>query len=356
MSNEQYIKRCLELAEKSKGFVSPNPMVGAVLVYNNRIIGEGRHEQYGQAHAEVNCIESVAPKDRHLVSESTMYVSLEPCAHYGNTPPCALRIIEEEIKHVVICNNDPFEKVSGRGIKLLVDKGIKVEQGILEKQGKWLNRRFFHFHQQKRPYIILKWAQTVNGFFAPADHSRMQLTNIHAAQLVHKWRTEESAIMVGYNTALNDDPQLTARLYTGKQPLRIVLDKQLKLSPSQKILDDQAPTWIINEQKEEAINNLRYIKIPFNDNLLQNLFAELYATNVQSVIIEGGTRLLKSVIEKDLWDEARVFTAAVTLENGLTAPLLTNANHMLTVDIINDKLEVYTHRHNPFAYVEGMNL
>jgi len=199
-------------------------MVGAVLVYEGRVIGEGWHRQYGQAHAEVNCLESVAEEDKHLIPQSTMYVSLEPCAHYGKTPPCANRLVQEGIKKVVICNTDPFAQVDGKGITILKDSSAEVITGVQADAGRWLNMRFFCMQEQQRPYIILKWAQTADGFIAPADGSRLQISNQQSSQLVHKWRTEEDAIMVGYNTAVNDNPQLTARLWQGKNPLRIALD------------------------------------------------------------------------------------------------------------------------------------
>jgi diaminohydroxyphosphoribosylaminopyrimidine deaminase/5-amino-6-(5-phosphoribosylamino)uracil reductase len=239
---------------------------------------------------------------------------------------------------------------------MLTDKGIRVEQGMLDEKGKWLNRRFFLFHQKKRPYVILKWAQTQNGFFAPADRSRIQLTDVHTTQLVHKWRTEEAAIMVGYNTALNDDPQLTARNYQGKQPLRILLDRELKLPPTQKIFDQLASTWVISEQKEEIRDHIRYLLAVFDNKLINNILLELYKENIQSIIIEGGAQLLQNFIESDLWDEARILTAPVTLNDGLPAPLLLNANLIFATQIVSDRLDVYTHQNNPFTYVEGMNL
>lgn len=356
MTDERYIKRCLELAEKAKGNTAPNPMVGAVLVHHGKIIGEGWHRQYGEAHAEVNCINNVPGEYKHLIPESTMYVSLEPCAHYGKTPPCAERIIKEKIRKVIICNDDPFEQVAGRGFRILEEKGVEVKKNVLDKEGKWLNRRFFTFHQRKRPYIILKWAQTTSGFFAPADRSRLQLTNKHSSQLVHKWRTEEAAIMVGFNTALNDNPQLTSRYYEGKQPLRIVLDRGLKLPASHHIYNEAAATWIINEQKDEQATSIRFVKRAFNENLLTEILAELYQANIQSLIVEGGVELLESFISQDLWDEARVFTARVDIPDGIKAPSLMHAQEVFKTGIASDTLAVYLHCNHPYHYVDGMNL
>ena len=343
MTEEYFIKRCLQLAEKGKGTVAPNPMVGAILVYEGKIIGEGWHRQYGEAHAEVNCIQNVKEEYRHLIPESTMYVSLEPCAHYGKTPPCAERIVKEKIKNGVVCNEDPFEQVAGKGMRILEDNGIVVKKNILDAEGKWLNRRFFTFHQHKRPYIILKWAQTTTGFFAPVDRSRLQLSNKHSLQLVHKWRTEEAAIMVGFNTALKDNPQLTSRYYKGKQPLRIFLDKHLRLPLSHHVYDDTAPTWIVNTKKEEQGASVRLVKKTFDETLLTELLRELYEANIQSLIVEGGVQLLERFIEQNLWDEARVFSTDVFLPDGLKAPVLTNARPVYRTSIHSDMLHVFLH-------------
>lgn len=352
-ADEIYMKRCLELAEQGKGYAAPNPMVGAVLVYNGRIIGEGWHKEYGKAHAEVNCLDSVAEADRHLVPDSTMYVSLEPCAHYGKTPPCALRLVQEKVKEVIICNVDPFEQVSGRGIEILKEHGIKTQTGILEAEGNWLNRRFFSFHKHKRPYIILKWAQTQNGFFAPADKSRAQLSNVHSMNLVHKWRTEEAAIMVGHQTALMDNPRLTSRTYPGKQPLRIVLDKKLVLPHSLNVFNEEADTWIINEKKEEVKDNTRFVKLGFDELLLTRLMEELYKANKTSLIVEGGAVLLQSFIDAGIWDEARVFDTDAMLDEGVLAPQLTHANTAFSTQLEEDTLHVYINNKSLYPYVKG---
>lgn len=348
------MKRCLELAQLSKGHTAPNPMVGAVLVHEGRIIGEGWHRIYGQAHAEVNCFESVVAEDRHLIPESTMYVSLEPCAHYGKTPPCSLRIVQEKVKNVVIANVDPFEKVGGKGIDILRSNDINVMTGVLDDAGKWLNRRFYCFHTQKRPYIILKWAQSQNGFIAPADKSRLQLSNVHSMHLVHKWRTEEAAIMVGYQTALNDNPQLTSRHWKGNQPLRIVTDRKLQLPASHFLFDQTEPTWVLNDQKEEVTGQVHYIKQAGSD--LPALMHQLHAANKLSIIVEGGPTLLKSFIDAGLWDEARVFTAGKSIPDGIAAPSLKNASLAMCADLEEDQLALYINQSSAYPYVNGMPL
>lgn len=349
MNDEIYIERCLQLAEKGKGAVAPNPMVGAVLVHQGRIIGEGFHQQYGQAHAEVNCFDSVASGDKHLIAESTMYVSLEPCAHFGKTPPCAHRIVQEGVKRVVICNTDPFEKVAGKGIQILKESGIEVLSGILEEKGAWLNRRFFTFHQQQRPYIILKWAQTEAGFFAPKDRSRLQLTDEFSSRLSHQWRSEESALMVGFTTALNDNPQLINRYGPGPQPLRIAIDKDLQLPQSHHLLAQDYPTWIINQHKEEVMGRLHFVLLDFKQDIIPQILNRLYQANILSLIVEGGVHLLHSFIEADIWDEARVFETSNVLSEGLLAPSLKNAQNIFETNLKQDKLKFYLSQSNLLA-------
>lgn len=350
------MRRCLELAQRAKGYTAPNPMVGAVLVYNDRIIGEGWHHFYGSAHAEVNCLNSVPEVDRHLIPESTMYVSLEPCAHYGHTPPCAVRLVEEKIKEVIICNTDPFEKVSGRGIQILKEANTTVQTGIIQQEGLWVNRRFFCFHSQKRPYIILKWAQTPEGFIAPEDKSRFAISNSNSQQLVHKWRTEEGAIMVGTTTAATDNPLLTARLWKGKQPLRIVLDKSLKLPATLNVFNEDAATWVINEEKETLQGNVHYVQLPFDDTLLPALLARLHTNNILSMIVEGGAQLLQSFINAGLWDEARIFKGSRSLANGIAAPLLQNSTLAFQTQMEDDLLQVFTNNKSAYPYAQGMEL
>lgn len=354
--HETYMRRCLQLAEMGKGNVSPNPMVGAVLVYNGRIIGEGWHQEYGKAHAEVNCIESVADADKHLITESTMYVSLEPCAHHGKTPPCADRLVKERVKEVIVCNPDPFEKVGGRGMQILHDNNIITTTGILDKDGRWLNRRFFCVQENKRPYIILKWAQSANGKFAPYGNRCYQISNAYSSSIVHKWRTEEGAIMVGTNTALADDPQLTSRLWEGKNPLRIVIDRSLILPTNLKLFNKETDTWVVNDVKEAHGENLQYIKLEFDEHLLENILQRLYDAKVQSLIVEGGAKLLNTFIDKGLWDEARVITGNKVIEHGIAAPVLTNATTAFETELEEDALQVYVNSDSKYPYAEGMGL
>lgn len=351
-----YMKRCFELAQRAKGNTAPNPMVGAVLVHNNRVIGEGWHHFYGADHAEVNCLKNVKQEDQHLIKEATMYVSLEPCAHQGLTPPCAVRLVNEQVKEVVIANIDPFEKVSGNGIDILQTAGIKVTSGIQDKEGKWVNRRFFCYHQQKRPYIILKWAQTASGFIAPANNQRLQLTNQHNRQLLHKWRTEEGAFMVGTKTAIADDPQLTARYWKGKQPLRIVVDRKLRLPASLKLFDEEAATWVVNEERETLDGNIHYIKLEFDDTLLNQLLQRLYDARILSVVIEGGSTLLTGFISAGLWDEARVFYTNTNITDGLAAPILKNALFQDAWPLGSDLLKLYLNENSAYPYVPGQQL
>ncbi len=356
MYDALFMKRCFELAQKGKGQTAPNPMVGALLVHNGRVIGEGWHHKYGEAHAEVDCLGSVADSDRHLVPESTMYVTLEPCAHHGKTPPCAHRLVQEGIKKVVVANNDPFEQVAGRGFEILRQAGITVATGLGEAEGLWVNRRFFCYHKQQRPYIILKWAQTEDGYIAPADMGRFQITNSYSQQMVHKWRTEEGAIMVGTTTALNDNPQLTARLWQGSQPLRVVLDRQLRVPAANAIFDAAAPTWVFNETKHEAGGNVEWVKAAFGSTLLDEVLGRLYDNKILSLIVEGGAQLLDSFISQGLWDEARVFTGDKLLKYGINAPKLEHSGKAFSTQLGNDRLAVYVNGSSQYPYVNGMGL
>lgn len=320
------MNRCLQLAELGAGTVAPNPMVGAVLIYDDVIIGEGYHKKYGEAHAEVNCINSVAEENKERVSKSILYVSLEPCVHYGKTPPCADLIIKNKIPKVVIGCRDVFEQVAGKGIEKLEDAGVEVITGVLEKKSVELNKRFFTFHQAQRPYLILKWAQSLDGKIAASPASNLNertlITNEYTNRLAHKWRSEETAIMVGTNTALHDDPSLTTRLWNGKSPVRIVVDMSLRLPPSLNIFDKKVKTIIFNKTKQEEDGNLIYHKLE-PENILQEIMRALYIMNIQSVIVEGGTKLLQTFIDADLWDEARIITnEQIIIGNGINAPHL----------------------------------
>ncbi|MBS1590259.1 MAG: bifunctional diaminohydroxyphosphoribosylaminopyrimidine deaminase/5-amino-6-(5-phosphoribosylamino)uracil reductase RibD [Bacteroidetes bacterium] len=348
MQHDTYIRRCLDLAEKGSGYTAPNPLVGAVLVYDNRIIGEGYHAHYGERHAEVACFENVASSDKIFIPESTLYVSLEPCAHQGKTPPCADRIVQEGIKNVVVCQADPFAAVNGRGFEILRSNGVTVTENILAEEGRWQNRRFLCFHEKKRPYITLKWAETTQGFFAPLNRSRWQISNKQTQQLTHKWRTEESAIMVGTRTALHDNPQLNARYWNGKQPLRIVLDRALTLPESHHLLDGSIPTWIINERKEKVLDKTQYIQLSFDENLLTALLSLLYQKNILSLLVEGGAQLIQSLIDAALWDEARIFSAPSELQEGIVAPSLRQSIEIANHQIGNNSLNIFCHSQNSY--------
>jgi diaminohydroxyphosphoribosylaminopyrimidine deaminase/5-amino-6-(5-phosphoribosylamino)uracil reductase len=321
-TDEQYMQRCIELARKGAGSVAPNPMVGSLLVHNDLIIGEGWHQRYGEAHAEVNCIRSAEENGfAHVIAKSTIYVSLEPCAHFGKTPPCSDLIIKHKIPKVVIGCRDPFKEVDGKGIEKLKAAGVGVVVDVLKDECIDLNKRFFTFHQQKRPYIILKWAQTKNGMMASRSSERLMISNEMTNRLVHQWRSEEASILVGTNTALLDDPQLTNRYFPGKQPVRLVLDKQLRLPNTLKLFNDDAKTIIFNCEE----GNMQYYQLPNNDDTIPAMLNALYQLKLNSVIVEGGAQLLQSFIAAGLWDEARIITnEQLTVEDGIAAPVLTN--------------------------------
>jgi diaminohydroxyphosphoribosylaminopyrimidine deaminase/5-amino-6-(5-phosphoribosylamino)uracil reductase len=335
--------RCLGLAALGAGHVAPNPMVGAVLVYEDRIIGEGYHEIHGKAHAEVNCINAVADGDHQLIPNSTLYVSLEPCAHHGKTPPCADLLIEKRIPRVVVGCRDPFPLVNGKGIEKLEAAGITVSLGVLEKECQQLNRRFFTFHTQHRPYIILKWAQSANGFIArQGEHTA--ISNEYTNRLVHKWRSEEASILVGPRTALIDNPALTTRLWTGLDPIRLVIDKQLGLPPHLQLFDGKAKTFVFNTIQHNPAANPGYYQIAEDSNLINQLLIALHHLKIQSVMVEGGARLLQSFIDQDAWDEARIITNNdLDLPSGLPAPRLTHAHLQSHESLLSDTIRYYHH-------------
>ena len=327
-THQKYINRCIQLAKNGLGTTFPNPMVGSVIVYNNEIIGEGWHQKAGESHAEVNAINSV--KDKSLLSKSTIYVSLEPCSHFGKTPPCCDLIIKNNIPNIVIGTIDPFAKVAGNGIKKLVESGKNVTIGILENECNDLNKRFFTFHTKKRPYIILKWAESADGFIAPSSKVKKEpvwITNEISRQLVHKWRSEEQAILVGTQTILDDNPSLTTRDWYGKNPIRIVLDQNNKISKENHIFDSQAKTLSISKDK-----------INFNNNIAIEIGNYLYNEEIQSVIIEGGRQTLQTFIDANIWDEARIFRGNTSFENGTKAPKISfkniNKEHILEDELL----------------------
>lgn len=322
--DEKYMYRCLQLAAKGRGNVSPNPMVGAVIVHNGSIIGEGYHRCFGQAHAEVNAINSVQNKE--LLKYSVIYVSLEPCSHYGKTPPCAELIIKYKIPKVVISCLDPFPEVSGNGVKMLQNAGIDVVVGVLEKQSQELNKEFICLHTNRRPYVYLKWAQSSNYCIAHKDGDGKlkpaKISNPITSILVHKKRADIDSIMIGTNTAIIDNPHLTTRLLKGKNPLRIVLDREGKIPQESNVFDSSAKTIVFTEQNGSTQNNeLRtFIKIKFDDNLLQNILNHLGKLKISSLMVEGGSSLLQSFINQKLWDEAIIETSNDKIEKGYASP------------------------------------
>jgi diaminohydroxyphosphoribosylaminopyrimidine deaminase/5-amino-6-(5-phosphoribosylamino)uracil reductase len=338
----EFMNRAFELAQLGLGHVSPNPMVGCVIVHNNQIIGEGWHKKYGDAHAEVNAINDV--QDKSLLHESTAYVTLEPCAHHGKTPPCADLLIKHRLKKVVIANHDPFHLVNGGGIKRLKATPIEVETDLLAEKGREINKRYFTSIEKKRPYITLKWAQTADGFIARKNFDSKWISNEYSRKLVHKWRSEEDAILVGTNTAKYDNPSLNVRDWKGKDPVRLVVDKQLKLSPALHLFDGSISTICYNSLKDQESENLLLKKID-DKNLIEEVLSDLQARKIQSLLVEGGSELLKSFIEKDLWDEARVFTSQNTFENGIEAPTLIKGK-ISEQDIRGDKLSLFRNTHS----------
>ena len=337
-TDEFYMNRCLKLAANGLGNTYPNPFVGSVIVHNQNIIGEGFTSFYGGPHAEVNSIHSVEKKE--LLPSSTLYVTLEPCAHFGKTPPCSDLIIEHKIPRVVVGCLDPFALVNGEGINRMRTHGIEVSVGILEKECLELNRRFFTFHQKKRPYVILKWAQTANGYFAPKNHTQQWISNRFSKQLVHWWRTQEQAIMVGKNTAIVDNPQLNSRLVQGRNPIRVLIDYDLSTPTTHYLFDQTLPTIIFNKVKGGKNELIEYIHLQSKENNLEEILRILYQKNIQSIIIEGGSRTLQTFIEQNLWDEARVFSSSTVWEDGIFAPHL-HKKPSKTQIIYNDFLRIY---------------
>ena len=326
------MRRCLELAECGLGNVAPNPMVGAAVVYNGRIIGEGYHRKCGEAHAEVNAINAV--EDKALLRESTLYVSLEPCSHTGKTPPCTDLIIEHQIPRVVIAMVDPFEKVAGSGIQKLRDNGVDVTVGVLEDEARWLNRRFITFHTKKRPYIILKWAQTLDGFIdiertADSPIEPNWITNNACRTLVHRWRSEENGILVGNKTVINDNPKLNIRFWQGTNPTRILIDRTLSTPSDRAIFDGSQPTIVFTGKNSgssnrkdlfDNIDNLKVVAIDFAKDTELQMFEYLYGQNIQSIIVEGGANTLQRFIDINRWDEARIFYGPKLFFKGVKAP------------------------------------
>lgn len=336
--HETFMQRCLDLALQGLGNVAPNPLVGSVVVHNGKIIGEGYHQKFGAAHAEVNAINSVT--DKKLLSESTLYVNLEPCSHFGKTPPCADLIIEKKIPKVVVASFDPNPQVAGKGIHRLERAGVEVVSGVLQQQADYLNRRFFTFHTKHRPFIILKWAQSADGFMAANEPKQIWLSNEESKKLVHKWRTEEQGILVGSHTVAIDDCELTARLWKGKQPVRMVIDRQLSLPAAKKIFDAQATTLIFNEREDRQNETNHYIKIDFSKNPLLHILSAIYQLGILSVIVEGGQETLQHFIAQNLWDEIRVFSTEQLLVRGKKSPSFKGISVSET-SVENNGLQIY---------------
>jgi len=362
MTHETYMQRCLDLAQNGMRAAMPNPSVGAVLVHNGRIIGEGHTSAYGGPHGEVNCLNSVKETDRHLIPESTLYVSLEPCSHHGKTPPCCDLIIQHQIKNIVVGTIDTFSKVAGNGIQKLREAGRNVTVGVLEKKCRESNRRFFTFHEKQRPYIILKWAESADGFLSPSnrfsddstsrtieqsanrttrDKAPIWITNQYSRQLVHKWRSEEAAILVGTQTVLDDNPQLDVRSWTGPNPVRVVLDRTGRIDDNHYVKNQKIKTIVLTENNNlPNLDNLLYEVVAFNQNLPQALCNILHRYGLLSVIIEGGRQTLQTFIDAGLYDEARVFKGTVVFRNGTPAPQFTG--HLTNKEtILDDELLIF---------------
>ena len=347
------MQRCIDLAKNGLGTTYPNPLVGSVIVYKDRIIGEGWHKKAGEPHAEVNAINSV--KDQDLLSKSTIYVNLEPCSHFGKTPPCSHLIVDKKIKKVVIGTIDLNSKVKGKGVEHLKKSGCQVKLGVLEKECKELNKRFFTFHKKKRPFIILKWAETKDKFIYPGTNKKSNIkpiwiSNIYSLQLVHKWRAEEQAILVGTNTVRNDNPKLSTRDYFGNSPIRIAIDRKLKIPNNYNFFDNEIETLIFTEDEMMLKSkNIECLKINFSKNVTNQIMEVLYKRGIQSVIIEGGAKTLQSFIDNNLWDEVRIFTGDNCFGDGIMAPILTSKKtgseytcKVLEKAIKNDKLTIYS--------------
>lgn len=341
-----YMRRCLQLAALGRGNVSPNPMVGAVIVHDGKIIGEGYHRRYGEPHAEVNAIRSV--KNEKLLSESTLYVSLEPCSHYGKTPPCSKLIIEKKIPRVVVACLDPFPEVSGRGVAMLRSAGVDVVIGVLEEESIRLNIRFMTAQTQQRPYILLKWAQSADGFIdrvRTKNEKSSVISDAVTSALVHQLRAENDAILVGTRTALCDNPSLTVRYWSGNNPLRIVIDRNLELPADLTLFTDGFPTLVVTDKHKESVGAVEYLTLDFSESILPGLLRELNRRKIESLIVEGGTTLLQSFIDSEYWDEVRVETSPQKLGAGVQSP---------TFSFIPDRV-IYSGDHSVSAFIVDRN-
>ncbi len=342
MKPEQfYMKRCLDLAIKGSGYVAPNPMVGAVLVHNNHIIGEGWHKIYGDAHAEVNCLRSVKQDDQHLITQSILYVSLEPCAHYGKTPPCADLIIQSGIPEVVIGCRDPFSEVSGKGIQKLQQAGVKVTVDVLREECRWLNRRFFMRQEQSRPYIILKWACSADGFIAPENGRRVMLSNPYSLLMTHRMRAEEDAILVGFRTALLDNPRLSNRYGQGRHPCRLLIDPELQIEAINNLFDQAQPCIVFNYLSDKKYGNISWIKLNRQEPTAPQITSHLDKLGISSVIIEGGAKTLSLFITSGLWDECIQIRTPHIIGSGVAAPSLKDAFTHERFSMAEDSINIF---------------
>lgn len=318
--DQKFMQRALELASKAKGLVSPNPMVGCVLTHKGKIIGEGWHQKYGEAHAEVNAVANVFENNKaELLAEATAYVSLEPCSHYGKTPPCADLLIKHRIKRLVVASLDPNPLVAGSGFRKLEEAGISIKTGVLDEENKKLNAAFFTFFEKKRPYILLKWAETSDGFVARENFDSKWISNPLSRTYVHKYRSQSDAIMVGTNTAQYDNPKLTTRNWSGKDPLRLVLDTSLRLDKKSHLFDGELPTLCYNFIKSEKQKNKEYVKLNPKD-VIPQILKDLYQRKIHSLLVEGGANLLQHFLAAKLWDKALVFKSRTSFGKGILAP------------------------------------
>jgi diaminohydroxyphosphoribosylaminopyrimidine deaminase/5-amino-6-(5-phosphoribosylamino)uracil reductase len=342
MSDIDCMKLALQLAASGRGYVAPNPMVGAVLCHQGRVIGQGYHQQFGGPHAEVNCFQSVHPSDEKLITQATLFVTLEPCSHFGKTPPCADLIIKKNVFRVVVASIDPNEKVRGEGIRRLEAAGIQVEQGLLQKEATELNARFFTFHQFRRPYITIKWAETCDGYIGTGTKDRMHISGSETNKLVHEWRAAEDAILVGTGTAMLDNPSLTVRFVNGRSPLRVILQTSRPPSADLKMFQDGLPVVVINSIKEGVEGNAIYVKMSL-DNGPEPLMDWLYRRDIQGLMIEGGQKTLQYFLDSDCWDELKIITnTAKWAGKGIQAPAVpVNAVFRHIKQIDTDRIVTY---------------
>ena len=350
MTASKFMNKCISLAKLGLGNTYPNPLVGSVIVCNGQVIGSGWHQKSGEAHAEVHAIRSVS--DQSLLPDATLYVNLEPCSHHGKTPPCTDLIIQSGIRHVVVGMQDPFDKVNGRGIKKLRQAGVRVDVGIEIVACRELNKRFITTIEKQRPYIILKWAETADGFLAPKNKKVTEtvwISNLLSRTLTHQWRAEEQSILIGKQTALDDNPLLTTRLYKGPSPIRLLIDPKEEVSRNAKLFSPAQKVIVFTSNKSRTVNHIEYVSIDFSENGLQQILNFLFQKGIHSVIVEGGSKTLQHFIDSGLWDEARVFTGQEEFGNGITAPNTTpfstkpNSTTTLEGDVLKQWLNHQAH-------------